>query len=70
MKVRINSVIQANENAGDWCGCLLIVTEVKEWGVQAGLKIPYQGTAYIRLTHDEFDYIGQAALVEVSKDDE
>lgn len=63
MSIKVGSVIQANENAGDWCGCLLIVDEVKSFGCQAGLKIPNSGTAYIRLNHDQFDYIGEAALV-------
>lgn len=61
--VKVGSVIQANENSGEWCGCLLIVDEVKSWGVQAGMKIPYKGTAYMRLTNEQFDYIGEAVLV-------
>lgn len=56
-------VIQANEKAGEWCGCLLIVKEVKSWGVMAGMKIPLKGTAYIRLKNEQFDYIGEAVLV-------
>lgn len=61
--LKFGSVIQANENAGEWCGCLLIVEEVKTWGVMAGMKIPNSGTAYIRLKTEQFDYIGEAALV-------
>lgn len=56
-------VIQANENAGDWCGCLLIVEEIKGWGVMAGLKIPQKGTAYIRLKNEQFEVIGNAVLI-------
>ena len=29
-KLQRGSIIQANENAEKWCGCLLIVDEVKE----------------------------------------
>ena len=61
--VKVGSVIQANEQAGEWCGCLLIVEEVKSWGVMAGMKIPFKGTAYIRLKNEQFDYIGEAVLV-------
>lgn len=61
--IKEGSIVQANENAGEWCGCLLIVDEVKSWGVQAGMKIPNNGTAYIRLTFDQVEYIGEAILV-------
>lgn len=61
--IKKGSVVQANEKAGEWCGCLLIVSEVKSWGVQAGTKIPFKGTAYIRLTFDQVEYIGEAILV-------
>lgn len=66
--IKNGDVIQAIENTGDWCGCLLIVEEVKEWGVLAGLKVPMQGTAYIRLKHDQYEYIGRAPLVPVKEE--
>ena len=57
-------IIQANEKAGDWCGCVLIVAEVKSWGVQAFLHIPMQGDAYIRLKEDQYDALsGEAVLM-------
>ena len=61
--IKKESVVQANENSGEWCGCLLIVDEVKDWGVQAGMKVPFNGVAYIRLTFDQIEYIGEAILV-------
>lgn len=63
-------VIQANELTKGWTGCLLIVDKVMDWGVQAGLKVPMEGTAYIRLKHEEYDWIGMAALVPEDDDDE
>ena len=65
MKANVNDVIQVNEHfrREEWIGCLMIVHEAKEWGVIAGLKVPMQGTAYLRLTHDQYDRIGAAALV-------
>lgn len=62
-EINENSVIQANENAGEWAGCLLQVDEVKSWGVQAYVKIPKSGDAYIRLTSSQFEYIGEAILI-------
>ena len=64
LKLSRGSIIQANENAKDWRGCVLIVDEVKSWGVQAFLHIPGQGDAYIRLRNDEFDdLMAKAALL-------
>lgn len=64
-KVKKNDVIQINEKCGNksWTGCLMIVDEVKNWGVQAYLHIPMQGDAYLRINHGEYDVIGEAALV-------
>lgn len=65
-KANKNDVIQVNEKNGKyskWCGCLMIVSEVKNWGVLAGLLIPFQGTAYLRINHGDYDVIGPAALV-------
>ena len=69
MEVESGSIIQANENAGDWCGCLLIVDEVKSRGVQAYMRFPKEGTAFIRLNNDEFDFVGKAVLVIERSDD-
>ncbi len=64
MNIKRGSIIQANENAGDWCGCILIVDEVKDWGVQAFAHIPFQGDAYVRLKEDQYDVLGaEAALM-------
>ena len=50
MEANVNDVIQVNERfmREEWVGCLMIVHEAKEWGVIAGLKVPMQGTAYLR----------------------
>ncbi len=68
-ELKRGSIIQANENVKDWCGCVLIVDEVKSWGVQAFLHIPYQGDAYIRLTNDSFDVLGSEAVLMPDSDD-
>lgn len=70
-KVKKNDVIQINEKfkGTDWIGCLMIVDEVKDWGVQAYLHVPMKGDAYLRISHGEYDVIGKAALV-AGEDDE
>lgn len=64
-------VIQINERfpITDWIGCLMIVGEVKSWGVQAYLHVPMQGNAYLRIGHNAYDVIGRAVLI-VPEDEE
>lgn len=64
--IKTGSVIQINEHNPElelWCGCTMIVDEVKDWGVLAGMKLPHQGIAYLRIKYGDFDYIGEAALI-------
>ncbi|MBC8147426.1 MAG: hypothetical protein H8E98_05520 [Bacteroidetes bacterium] len=61
--IKINSVVQINETSREgWIGCLVQVSELKDWGIQGWVQIPMQGSAYIRLKWDEIDYIGEAVL--------
>ena len=71
-KLKRGSIIQANENAGEWCGTVLIVDEVKSWGVQAFVHIPMKGDAYIRLTPEQFEILsnGEAVLMPKEENDE
>ena len=62
-ELKHGSIIQANENAKDWCGTVLIVDKVASWGVQAFVHVPMQGDAYIRLTPDQFDVLGGEAVL-------
>ena len=68
MEVTKNDIIQAIEGTGIWQGCLLIVDEVKSWGVQAYMTIPNsaissQGTAFMRFKTGEFEVVGHAYMV-------
>lgn len=63
-----NDVVQFTENH-KWCGCLGVITEVKECGddirYMVGVPMPQQGTAYIfaMQSKDEIEYIGGAVMV-------
>ena len=63
--IKVGSVIQVKETIPAWGGCLMIVDEVKEWGVQAGMRLPNREmrTTYLRLNHSEYYYIGEAVLI-------
>lgn len=63
-----NSVVQLNEKAQEgWYGCFLQVSEVKSWGIQGWVQIPKGGSAYLRPTWDQIDYIGQAVMIKQSE---
>lgn len=62
-ELKRGSIIQANENAGAWCGTVLIVDEVKDWGVQAFVHVPMKGDAFIRLTPEQFEILGGKAVL-------
>ncbi len=65
MYLKRGDIIQANENAGAWCGTVLIVDEVKSWGVMAFVHVPMKGDAFIRLTPEQFKILsnGEAVLM-------
>ena len=58
-----NSVVQVNEHGPkEFVGCFVIVTEVKEWGVQGDAPAPGKKIAPVRLEWAQLEYIGQAIL--------
>lgn len=69
--ISVGSVIQVRENVPAWGGCLMIVEEVKEWGVQVSMRLPGKGMqlTYLRLKHGEFYYVGMAALTFEGKEE-
>lgn len=67
--IKKNSVVQINEKGAEgWIGCFVQVSEVKSWGIQGWVQVPLGGAAFIRLTWDHFDYIGEAIMGPVSDD--
>jgi hypothetical protein len=74
-EIKQHDIIQANPKVKNWARCLLIVDEVKSWGVQAYTVIPAardapSGDAPMRLSWDEFDLVGGRSLWQVAHDDE
>lgn len=69
-RAEVNDVIQVNKQVPNWCGCLMIVREVKSWGVTAGMRVPCEGSTFLRLNDDQFEVIGKAVLVPEREEDE
>jgi hypothetical protein len=59
-----NDLIQVNEDGPPhWFRCILVVDEVRSWGVEAYCTMPHargepSGDAFIRLHFGEFDRLG------------
>jgi hypothetical protein len=58
---RKGEIVQATEKCPHWFRCLVVVDEIKPWGVQGYTTIPRHdgpGDAFIRLTWDEICLTG------------
>lgn len=64
MSVKMHDIIQLTEKAQKgWIACVMVVEEVRSWGVLAYTKIPKHGDAYLRVPHGHFEVVGHAVLV-------
>lgn len=71
----VGHIIQITDENHPWFPCLLIVTEVKSWGVVAYVIIPQTNDgsikptkAFNRLEWGVFDHVGTAAYVRQSEE--
>jgi hypothetical protein len=60
-------IIQITDESNNWFPCLLVVSEVKSWGVQAYITVPtndkeVNGNAYYRIETGKFEKVGHAVL--------
>lgn len=67
-KPKIGDIVQILCLPGNegWSNCLMIVHEVKSWGVSCYMKVPFQqGHAWLRLKFDECVVVGCYGIVDV-----
>ena len=67
--MEIGDIIQITNETHPWYPCLLIVDEVKMWGVQAYCIVPQSndgsepvGRAYNRIKNEDFVKVGKAEV--------
>jgi hypothetical protein len=61
-QLRPGSIVQVTSEYGLFSGCLVVVTEVRSWGVIGYVRIPGKpGLAYIRLDKADFTPTGGVA---------
>ena len=58
--IKVHDVVQVDPEVDRFGGCLVIVTELKAFGVQGFVEVPAEGRAFIRLKWDQIERIGQA----------
>ena len=66
----VGDVVQIDPEHDPECfgGSLLIVTEVKSWGVQGYVDIPGEGQAYYRVAFDKIANTGGKAVWVIGED--
>ncbi len=67
-------VIQITDERHAWFPCLMLVTEVKSWGVQACVLVPESNdgshkpsSAYNRIRFEQIEKVGKAIVVQEGK---
>ena len=63
MKMKRDDIIQITDLDDKFYSCLLIVDEVKSWGVQAYMTVPKNGDAYTRVKNGSFEVVGKAKIL-------
>jgi hypothetical protein len=66
--MQVGTIVQITDEKHHWFPCLIIVSEIKSWGVQGYMSIPKDnmgnvGQAYIRLNTNQFEVVGEAKVV-------
>jgi hypothetical protein len=66
-EVKSGDIVQITNDKHSWYPCLIIVSEVKSWGIQGYITIPANnnacGNAYIRLESKDFEIVGYANIL-------
>ena len=60
--VKAGDIVQANPETCEWGPSLVVVSEVRAWGVQGYTHIPRGGDAFIRLSWADIEPTGGAAV--------
>ena len=69
MKILEGDIIQITDPEDNWFPALLVVDEVKSWGVQAYLHYVHNdgtptGLAYYRISDGSFTKVGRAIVID------
>ena len=65
-ELKVGDIVQITGESQRWCGCFVVVTELKSFGIQGYMPVPHVntvGTAYVRLNKEDYERVGTAVLV-------
>ena len=67
-EIAVSDIVQITDESHHWFPCLVVVSELKSFGIQGFVFIPHNdgkpaGEAYIRLTAGSFEKVGTAVIV-------
>jgi hypothetical protein len=61
--IEINDIVQVDPSKAVFGGCMVVVTEVKAWGIQGYVQSAgVDGLQYIRLEWQDFESTGGKAI--------
>ena len=60
--IRVGSIVQANPERSEWGPSLVVVSEIKSFGIQGYTHIPRGGDAFIRLGWADIEVTGGAVV--------
>lgn len=69
--VEVGDLVQITNSAHDWYRCILVVDQVKSWGIQAGMQLPPgvhevacmpDNTTYLRIPNGDYVIVGKAEI--------
>jgi hypothetical protein len=69
--IKEGDIVQITNSAHRWFPCLIIVTEVKTWGIQGYITIPNgeeTGNAFVRINSEDYKKVGYAIYVRAKEE--
>jgi len=61
--IKVNDIVQVDPNFETFGACMVVVTEVKDWGIQGYVQSAgIAGQQYIRLKTEQFEPTGGKAI--------
>jgi len=65
--IEVGDIVQVDPSKEVFGGCMVVVTEVKSWGIQGYVQSAgVEGQQYIRLDFDDFETTGGKAIWSVA----
>lgn len=63
MNIEIGDIVQVQPGVETFGACMIVVTEVKSWGIQGYMQnVGQDGQAYIRLKFEDIELTGGKAV--------